>query len=189
MRLETLPLSEVKPYWRNPRNNEGGVAAVKQSIREYGFNVPLVIDTANTIIAGHTRYKALMQLGVDEVPCVVLDIGQEKAKEYRIADNKTSELSGWDLANLIPELRELDTERMDAFFPDEDLDKLVDDSVGLGSYSPPTQEQIDERGAALETDFEDKNRKDLAGYVELACPECGETFAVQKEDFLKRADG
>ncbi len=186
MNLKTLPLSEVKPYWRNPRSNEGAVEAVKQSIGRYGFNVPLVVDADGVIITGHTRYKALLRLERSEAPCVVLDIPPERAREYRIADNKSGELSSWDYGNLIPELREMDFEAMGLFFPDEEFERLVGDSTGSAGYTPPTQEQIDKQGDALEAVFEDRSREVLSGYVELACPECGEAFAVQKEDFLKR---
>ena len=90
MKVQQISLDEIRPYWRNPRNNESAIDAVKKSIQEYGFNQPIVTDKDLVIIAGHTRYKALLQLGWKEAPVVVLeDIAPEKAKQYRIADNKT----------------------------------------------------------------------------------------------------
>ena len=110
METTLFNIAEIKPYWRNPRHNEEAVGAVMQSIRDYGFNQPLIIDAENVIIAGHTRYRALQRLGVTEIPCIVKgDLTAQQAKEYRIADNKTSELSSWDMDRLIPELREIES--------------------------------------------------------------------------------
>jgi ParB family chromosome partitioning protein len=107
MKVQTIKLDDIKPYWRNPRKNEKAVEAVKQSIQAYGFNQPIILDTKKIIIAGHTRYKALLEMGWTEAPCVVIDLPVAKAKEYRIADNKTSELAELDMTALIPELREI----------------------------------------------------------------------------------
>ena len=60
MQIVQIPINDIKPYWRNPRDNTNAIEAVKQSIQTYGFNTPLIIDKENVIIAGHTRYKALM---------------------------------------------------------------------------------------------------------------------------------
>ena len=84
------------PYEKNPRKNDDAVKYVAESIQQFGFKVPIVIDTNGVIIAGHTRYKASKKLGLKEVPCIIADdLTEEQIKAYRLADNKVSELSEW----------------------------------------------------------------------------------------------
>lgn len=86
-------ISQIRPYENNPRNNEAAVGPVAQSIKEFGFRVPILIDGKGTIIAGHTRYEAAKRLGMDKVPCIrVDDLTDAQIKAYRIADNKVTEL-------------------------------------------------------------------------------------------------
>ena len=84
-------ISEIKPYEKNPRKNDDAVKYVAESIQQFGFKVPIVIDTNGVIIAGHTRYKASKKLGLKEVPCIIADdLTEEQIKAYRLADNKIS---------------------------------------------------------------------------------------------------
>ena len=73
MDVKDFQLADLKPYDKNPRRNDNAVDAVANSIRQFGFKVPLVIDADNVIVCGHTRYKAAQQLGLDRVPCIVAD--------------------------------------------------------------------------------------------------------------------
>jgi ParB-like chromosome segregation protein Spo0J len=105
--LEKL-LSDLKPYENNPRNNAEAVQYVANSIQEFGFKVPIVIDKEGVIVAGHTRYKAAQQLGLDKVPCIVADdLTPEQVKAFRLADNKTAEIATWDFELLELEVSEL----------------------------------------------------------------------------------
>lgn len=105
MKIQTKKITELKEYENNPRKNDDAVAAVAASIREFGFRVPVVLDKDRVIIAGHTRVKAAKQLGMDEVPCVIADdLSPEQVKAFRLADNKTAELAGWDMSKLDEEL-------------------------------------------------------------------------------------
>ena len=89
-------ISQIHPYENNPRNNEAAVGPVAQSIKEFGFRVPILIDGKGTIIAGHTRYEAAKRLGMDKVPCILVDdLTDAQIKAYRIADNKVAEASSW----------------------------------------------------------------------------------------------
>ena len=98
-------LKDIKPYEKNPRKNDNAVDAVANSISQFGFKNPIVIDGNNVIICGHTRYKAAKKLGLDSVPCVVAsDLTEEQIKAYRLADNKVSELAEWDIDLLGEEL-------------------------------------------------------------------------------------
>jgi ParB family transcriptional regulator, chromosome partitioning protein len=101
-------LEEIKPYEKNPRKNEDAVQYVSASIQEFGFKVPIVIDRNGVIVAGHTRYKAAQQLGMESVPCVVADdLSDEQIKAFRLADNKTAEMAGWDFEMLDIELADI----------------------------------------------------------------------------------
>ena len=94
MNIVEKNIADIKPYEKNPRKNDGAVDAVANSIKEFGFKVPVVIDSAGVIICGHTRYKAAQKLGIDTVPCVVADdLTEEQIKAYRLADNKVAELA------------------------------------------------------------------------------------------------
>lgn len=90
-------LKDIKPYEKNPRKNDGAVDYVANSIDEFGFKVPIVIDKDGIIVTGHTRYKAAKKLNLEEVPCILADdLTPEQVKAYRLADNKVSEIAGWD---------------------------------------------------------------------------------------------
>lgn len=117
------PLDELKPYKRNPRKNDGAVDAVAASIKEFGFKVPIVIDTNGEIVAGHTRLKAAKKLGLAEVPCIIADdLTPEQIKAFRLADNKTAELAEWDFDLLHFELDDIDLDMSDfGFTPPENV--------------------------------------------------------------------
>jgi len=101
-------LSELIPYDRNPRNNEAAVGPVAESIRQFGFKCPIIIDGNDVIVAGHTRLLAAKKLGLDKVPCVVADdLTEEQIKAFRLADNKVSELAEWNADLLGEELKEI----------------------------------------------------------------------------------
>lgn len=109
MIIEQRPIEEVRPYPNNPRNNKKAVAAVAASIREFGFKVPIVVDTAGVIITGHTRREAAISLGMKTVPVIVADdLTEAQIKAFRLADNKVSEFSEWDEDALAEELAQLD---------------------------------------------------------------------------------
>ncbi len=98
-------LADIKPYEKNPRNNDNAVNEVANSISSFGFKVPIVIDKDNVIVCGPTRYKASKKLGLEVVPCVIADdLTEEQIKAYRLADNKVSELAEWDIDLLGEEL-------------------------------------------------------------------------------------
>lgn len=109
MQITELNLSDIKPYEKNPRKNDEAVKYVSESIKQFGFKVPIVIDKNNVIVCGHTRYKAAQKLKLKTVPCILADdLTEEQIKAYRLADNKVAEKSEWDFDLLTPELEELD---------------------------------------------------------------------------------
>lgn len=158
-------INELHPYKNNPRKNDGAVDAVTESIKEFGFRVPIVIDKNDEIVAGHTRYKAAKKLGIKSVPCIIADdLTEEQITAYRLVDNKTQELSNWDFAKLIAELRELT----------EDFDMQL---FGFGAIdgdeeaeeSKPKEQTIRSGGELDLDDFEDET-------FTCTCPSCGFRF-------------
>lgn len=109
MEIVNKKITELKPYEKNPRKNDEAVEYVANSIKEFGFKVPIVVDKNNVIVAGHTRYKASKKLGLKEVPCIVADdLTEEQIKAFRLADNKVSEMADWDFSLLDEELENID---------------------------------------------------------------------------------
>ena len=136
MEILNLGLEEIKPYEKNPRNNDNAVDAVAASIREFGFKVPIIIDKDNIIVAGHTRYKAAKKLGLKTVPCIKADdLTDEQVKAFRLADNKVAEQAEWDfdLLNLELETITMDMEQFGFDLPideeEETQTEIIEDDV------------------------------------------------------------
>ena len=136
-----MPITDVVPYDKNPRNNAGAVESTANSIKEFGWQQPIVVDKDNIIIVGHTRLKAAEKLNLDTVPVVVADnLSDEQVKAYRLADNKTGELADWDMALLSEELEgiaELDMGDF-GFELAEDEEEVVDDDFDVEVPEEPT---------------------------------------------------
>jgi site-specific DNA-methyltransferase (adenine-specific) len=185
MKIQTKKLSEIKPYWRNARKNDRTIDALKQSIKKYGYNQPISIDAEGVIITGHARYKALMQLGYDEINVIIVDhLSDKKVKEYRIADNKTHELTLWNNEDLVLEMREIDNvEDMQAYFPNINLNNWLEDSVGfnLNDMSPEDFKSKEEKMNNVMTDI---NQSHLDQTIDVTCPHCLAEFALKKSDIL-----
>ena len=133
MKIVDRKINELIPYENNPRLNDEAVDYVANSIKEFGFKVPIVIDTNNVIVAGHTRLKASKKLGLDKVPCIVADdLTEEQIKAFRLADNKVSEKANWDFSMLDDELKDIDLD-MEQFGFDEVLEieeqEIIEDEV------------------------------------------------------------
>jgi DNA modification methylase len=140
MKIETRPLAGIQPYEQNPRENEAAIAAVAESIKQFGFRQPIVIDGDGVIVCGHTRWKAAQKLGLAEVPVhVATDLTSEQIRAYRIADNKTNELASWNLDLLPIELAELKDAGIDwslLGFDEEELARLLDPGTQEGLTDP-----------------------------------------------------
>ena len=147
MDVKNFSLVDLKPYEKNPRKNDNAVDAVAKSIEAFGFKVPIVVDKNNVIVCGHTRYKAAQKLKLESVPCVVADdLSPEQIKAFRLADNKVSELAGWDFEKLDVELSELDALAFDmkdfgfADSPHIDFDNIPE--LTEESYKEPRQKKL-----------------------------------------------
>lgn len=136
--IENISIDKLKPYENNPRNNDNAVDAVAQSIKEFGFKVPIVVDENNVIITGHTRYKASKKLGLTKVPCIRADdLTDEQVKAFRLADNKVSELATWDENKLNIELEDINLDMSEFGFelPNMESEPLeLDDNEDVSYY-------------------------------------------------------
>lgn len=128
MEIKDVKITDLKPYEKNPRMNDNAVPYVANSIKEFGFKVPIIIDKKNVIVAGHTRYKAAQQLGLETVPCIIADdLTPKQIKAFRLADNKTAEKAEWETEFLSDELKELLDVDMGAFGFEDVLDDLEEE--------------------------------------------------------------
>ena len=148
-------IDELIPYDNNPRINDEAVEYVKNSIKEFGFKVPIVIDKDNVIIAGHTRIKASKELGIKDIPCIIADdLTEEQVKAFRLADNKVAEKSMWDYTKL-----------------DEELDSILDIDMSMFNF-----ENIEETN--LDDFFEDNDNKKEKESKLIECPYCHKPIEI-----------
>lgn len=147
LKIVEMNVNDIIPYMNNPRKNEAAVEKVAASIAEFGFKVPIIVDKDNVVVAGHTRLKAALQLGIEKVPAIkAADLTEEQVKAFRLADNKVSEFAEWDFDALADELAELDSVDMSQFGFDELASKIdwasVDD-LTEDNYDKPEKEQLE----------------------------------------------
>lgn len=160
--MENLKIIEKKttdliPYENNPRHNDEAVEYVKNSIKQFGFKVPIIVDKDNVIIAGHTRLKAAKELGMETVPCIMADdLTPEQVKAFRLADNKVAEYSTWDIESLEKEFLGITNIDMENFgfldgeeHPDIINDETYNNDKEIPQYEiqgekPPLKALVDE---------------------------------------------
>ena len=127
MEILEKKVSELKLYKNNPRDNDNAVRYVANSIKEFGFRVPIVIDGDNTIVCGHTRIKAAKTLGLKKVPCVVADdLTPEQIKAFRLADNKVGEIAEWDFEKLGAEIAGVDFDMEEFGLSVDDEEEIIE---------------------------------------------------------------
>lgn len=131
MKIIQMKTEELIPYENNPRFNEDAIDKVAESIKEFGFKVPIIIDSNNVIVAGHTRQLSAKKLGMEQVPVIVADdLSDSQIKAFRLADNRVAEFSEWDFELMYKELNSLDID-MEAFGFEEELPDIdIDDVFG-----------------------------------------------------------
>lgn len=138
-------LDEIKPYEKNPRYNDDAVPAVQASIKEFGFKVPIVVDSDNIIVAGHTRYKAAKKLKLKTVPVIIADdLTEEQIKAFRLADNKVGEIATWDDGLLAQELDEiLDIDMSEFGFEIGGIDDTDENEAEEDGFDEPLPEEAE----------------------------------------------
>jgi ParB-like chromosome segregation protein Spo0J len=163
MKIAMWPIDRPQPYEKNPRNiSASAVAKVMTSIATFGFLQPIVCDEHDTILAGHTRHRAAVELGMGEVPVVVAtDLSPAEAKAYRLADNRVAEESAWANDLLSLELNEL---------------QLTNFDLKLLGFDPEEMATLF-AGALFEPSSQDDQGK-LDEKTKVCCPKCGHEFAT-----------
>lgn len=163
MQIVYKKVNDLMPYENNPRINDEAVEYVKNSIKEFGFKVPIVIDKNNVIVAGHTRLKASLELNLEEVPCIIADdLSQDQIKAFRLADNKVSEKSQWDFSKL-----------------DEELDSILDIDMSMFDF---IENKIDwDNVDDLTEETYDKPEHNM-----LECPNC---HHIDRDIHFKKVNG
>jgi site-specific DNA-methyltransferase (adenine-specific) len=143
MEIKQVPITDVKPFPNNPRIIlDSAISSVAESIKEFGWQQPIIVDTHNVVIAGHTRLKAAEKLGLTEVPVKIADnLTIDQIRQFRILDNKLSELTSWDEDVLQAELMQVDMAQFAELFNTDGVD-----FDGLGKYDFTVEEEETESG-------------------------------------------
>ena len=187
MEVKMFDVNDIVPYENNPRNNESAVDAVVESIKEFGFKVPIIVDKNNVIIAGHTRYKAAKKLGMKIVPVLKdEDLTPDQVKAFRIMDNKSSEKSNWDYEAL---LKEMDSLKLDDYnleltgFSLNEIDDLIDKYIPK-EINEDLEFDVDEEIKNTDSPISKRGDMWLLGKNRLLCGDC-----TLKSDVEKLMDG
>lgn len=207
MEIRKVKLSDIFPYYNNPRDNASAVEPVMESLKKFGFIKPIMVDKDMVIICGHTRYIAAYQAGCEYVPIIVSDMPEEQAKRFRILDNKIAEKSMFDEDELIEELRKMKAPlEMQAFFF-EDIDMMLNFSMeqfeqqiietdGFANTNDEYQNDEDipdndfdgddyDKGEQYEDPadglFQRQEREDGTAFMKVVCPYCGNIEEIEIE--------
>ena len=135
LKIEYVDINSIKPYKKNPRKNEEAIPYVMESIKQFGFKNPVILDKDNVIVAGHTRIESAKRLGITEIPCIYADdLTDEQIKAFRLADNKVGEIAEWDIDLLDTELDDILNIDMSDFgfdldLEDEEEQEIIEDEV------------------------------------------------------------
>ena len=135
LKIEYVDINSIKPYKKNPRKNDEAIPYVMESIKQFGFKNPVILDKDNVIVAGHTRIESAKRLGITEIPCIYADdLTDEQIRAFRLADNKVGEIAEWDIDLLDTELDDILNIDMSDFgfdldFEDEEEKEIGEDEV------------------------------------------------------------
>lgn len=186
MKIDYKSVDEIKPYKKNPRDNSLAIEDVAKSIKEFGFQQPIVVDTKGVIIVGHTRFEAAKTLGLETVPVHVAEnLTEDQARAYRISDNRTGEIATWDLFKLNKELETLSSDLFTGFdsgagFELTDLSNITGGFAKKKSKEQTLEVAEDGEGETWMTLTVKTRNKERAALFEEAVKEL-----MDKEDKLK----
>lgn len=187
-------LTEIKPYIRNPRKNDRTVELLCKIIPKVGFNVPIVIDSDGIIVKGHARFMAAIKLNMPEVPCIVTHADEESIKADRIADNKISEFSEWNNAELMEEVNEMDFDLSDIGLPKINLDEIPTAEelktapvVSSGELSEEERQRVYDTLLKEQQEAQEPSNGvgDALGddiYYKVVCNKCGHIMFFKEND-------
>ena len=181
-KIENINIQELNPYERNPKiHSDLQIEQISNSIKEWGWTIPILIDEGNNIIAGHGRYLAAQNINIEIIPCIrAVDWSDEKKKAYLIADNKLAENSSWDNALLYSELKAISETEFNLSLTG------MDEQFNFMEYQPNTEPNFDyatlDEGSI--NTAQDKINSQISGLqldksnqgIEVMCPHCAESF-------------
>lgn len=170
MKIDLIPIDQIRPYEANARFNDETVKSLKKAIQKYGFNQPIVIDTDGVIVKGHARYRAALELGMTELPAIFSVASDEVNRADCLADNMIHDLSEWDDESLRSELRDIEDS------VNEVLGVEFQEEYGTGPAFGEVGEADVQSARDAETDRIAKKRE----LIKLICPDCGEVIFVDK---------
>ena len=165
-------IENIKPYRRNPRNNDKTVEFLCKIIKEVGFNVPLLIDKKNVIIKGHSRYYAAIKLNMEELPCVISNNSDEVNNKDRLTDNRASELSEWNLDELKYEIDTFNFDLEEIMFEKDSIYDFLNDSNNKSRNKEVKRSEV----------------KKTEKYMVIKCKKCGEEIYINR-GIIKYLDG
>ena len=179
--VQNKKVSDLIPYERNPNIHPTfQIEQIKNSIREWGFTIPIVIDENSTVLAGHGRLHAVQELQMEEIPCIVVEGWTEQQKQaYVIADNKLSEGSDWDMDLFYDELKKINDNGFDLSLLGFDPDFSLDFEPNLNPtsfYNELNENDIAKAKDNLSNNIDGIINTHDKGGIEVMCPYCAETF-------------
>jgi len=176
-----MDIEEIIPYARNPRNNITAVDAVVSSIKEFGFQQPIVIDKSNVIIVGHTRHLASRKLGLKKVPVVVADnLTDSQVKAYRIADNRINQNASWDYDLLKLEFDDIDLDVNFTGFDEEEINNIIDGWQTDIDLPTTDGESLEGLKPVLKLEFNNDDDKDQAiNFIEEALNKTSISYEIK----------
>ncbi len=181
-KVERRPLLDLIPYDRNPKiHPDSQVEELANSIREWGWTIPILVDEGGQVIAGHGRLYAAQKLGLSDVPCMVAEgWSEEKKKAYVIADNKLSEKGSWDNSLLYSELKAINDSSFDlSLMGMEEEFRLMDFTPNFEpsfSHNQVTESSIDKASDGIQNHITALQNDKSEGGIEVMCPYCAESF-------------
>lgn len=174
MNIVYKKLNDLHPYEKNPRKNDDAIKYVQESIREFGFKVPIIIDNNGVIVAGHTRWKAAKNLNMKDVPCIVADdLTDKQIKAFRLADNKVSEKAEWDFDLL-----------------SDELDDLFDFDMTVFGFENPVEEEPEVEEDDFEAELPEEPKAKLGDIYQLGNHRlmCGDSTVIDDVEKLMGDD-
>ena len=191
MKIKMMSPDDITPYENNPRLiSEDAIEAVSKSIKSAGFRQPVVVDSDNVIIIGHTRWHAANSMGLEKIPVhVAEDLNEDQTKALRLNDNRVGEVARWDQVLLGIEVSDLAASGFDLealAFDDDELSRLLD--AGDTQFEPEINPVIggmgvsdDDIGVAVgeQQSMGERSKQILTSVI---CPDCGHEFYLNPED-------
>ena len=182
-KVESRPVDSLVPYDRNPRTHpDSQIEQLANSIRQWGWTVPILIDDASNVIAGHGRLAAATRLGMEAVPCVVASgWTEDQRRAYVIADNKLSENSAWDDGAFFNELKILSESDFDLSLIGVEGFEPIEFLPNLGptvNYSDVTSEDVEAAQRQADQGIRDSQTRQGNTGIDVMCPACAHEFKV-----------